>query len=814
MLGLLAARDIPTLRSIAVGGERCLAELANRWCRDRFLLNIYGPTETTIYCLSAPLQSAVLKDPPIGRQVQNMQAYLLDRHLYLVPTGVPGEIFVSGVGLARGYLNRPATTAEKFLPNPFGGTPGQRLYMTGDMGRYLPDGQVEFLGRLDNQVKVKGYRMELEEIEAVLRQCPGVASAVVLAREDSSGDQELVAYVVNDASKQASVKNILQFLHERMPNYMVPSSYVLLESMPVTTHGKIDRKALPPPKRIDAETEENFVPPRTPVEELLAGIWAELLNLERVSIHDNFFDLGGRSLNATQLMSRIRNTLQIELPLDSLFNTPTVAGLASLVEKTRSISQAPQVRRVPRDGPLPLSFAQQRLWFLHQITPTDAHDLYNGPLNFRLQGTLDVSILERILREIIARHEPLRTGFKSVNGQPVQVIEDRVEFSLPITDLRQFPQDEREAEARRIAALDAKRPFDLSKAPLLRAELLRLDEQDHILVMTIHHIVFDIWSMGVFAREILALYEAFSENRPSPMPDLRIAYADFAQWQREWLQGEVLEQQLNYWKAQLKDLPELHLPTDYPRPERPTFKGDLVLFQLPVDLSDEVRRLSRQESATLFMVLLAAFNTLLYRYSGQEDVVTSTAIANRNWSEIEPLIGFFVNTLVLRASIAGGPTFRELLGRVRKVTLDAYAHQDLPFEKLVEELRPERDTSHAPMFRTMIGLLNIPVDTNINIPGLKITQFKTHNRAAKFDIILRMTDRDDGLRGEIEYDTDLFSRKTVEGFVTHFRNILEAVTANPDIGLIDIPLEKSGKEIAIGAPSNLSSRYTIEQFDF
>lgn len=814
ILSLLAAEDVPSLRTIAVGGERCLSELANRWCGDRFLLNIYGPTETTIYCLSAPLRRAVSKDPPIGRQVQNMTAYLLDRHLYPVPMGVPGEIFVSGVGLSRGYLNRPAMTAEKFIPNPFSSDPGQRLYRTGDLGRYLPDGQVEFLGRLDNQVKVKGYRMELEEIETVLSQCPGVASAVVLAREGDSGEQELVAYVANDSSRQAMVGDIRRFLHDRLPNYMIPSSYVLLESMPVTTHGKIDRKALPAPDQIDAEMAENFTAPRTPVEEMLAGIWAELLNLDQVNIHDNFFDLGGRSLNATQLMSRIRNTFQIELPLDSLFNTPTVEGLAALVEKARSITPAPPIRPVPRNGPLPLSFAQQRLWFLHQITPPDAHDLYNGPLNFRLQGALDVNILERILREIITRHEPLRTSFQSENGQPVQVIEDRAEFSLPITDLRGFPQDERELEASRLATLDAKRPFDLSKAPLMRAELLRLDEQDHILLMTIHHIVFDIWSMGVFVREILALYEAFSENRPSPLPDLRITYADFAQWQRQWLQGEVLEKQLNYWRSQLADITEMDLPADYPRPERPTFKGDLVLFQLPSGLSDDVRRLSRQEGATQFMVLLAAFNTLLYRYTGREDVVTSTAIANRNRSEIEPLIGFFVNTLVLRTSIAGGPTFRDLIGRVRKVTLDAYAHQDLPFERIVEELRPERDASHAPMFRTMIGLLNIPTDTNIKIPGLKITQFKTHNRAAKFDIILRMTDREDGLRGEIEYDTDLFKRKTVEDMVTHFKNILEAVTANPDIDLIDIPFEKNEKEHALGAPSNVSGRYIVERFDF
>ncbi len=755
------------------------------------ILNGYGPTEATICCTlySVSPHNAPDRNTPIGKPMSNTQIYLLDPHLRPVPIGVPGELYIGGDNLARGYLNRPELTAERFILNPFAAETSARLYKTGDLTRYLPDGNIEFIGRTDFQVKVRGYRIELGEIEEALRQHPSLREVLVLAREDTPGDKRLVAYAVPRHSPPPTASELRSFLKDKLPEYMLPSAFVLLEAFPVTPNGKVDRRALPEPDQADAEPSATFVAPRTPTEEILVGVWAQVLGIKRVSIHDNFFELGGHSLLATQIISRLRDVFQVELPLRSLFEAPTVAGLAEKVERARQVAlglSVPPIRRVLREGKLPLSFAQQRLWFLDQLEP--GSPLYNIPEAVRLTGLLDVAALERSLNEIVRRHESLRTFFVTADGQPAQIILPALTLKLPVVDLSGAPESEREAEAFRLATEEAQCPFDLAHGPLLRARLLRLDEQDCIFLLTMHHIISDGWSTGVLIREVAELYVAFSAGQPSPLPDLPIQYADFASWQREWLRGDVLESQLSYWKQQLSGSPPLlELPADRPRPAVQTLAGAHQTFTLPKNLSQALKDLSQREGTTLFMTLLAAFQALLSRYTGQEDICVGTPIANRNRAEVEPLIGFFVNTLALRSDLSGDLCFRELLKRVSEVTLGAYAHQDLPFEMLVDALQPKRDMSHTPLFQVMFILQNAPVRT-LQVPGLTLSSLEIESGLAMFDLTLTMAEEPEGLGGVFEYNTDLFDAETIVRMVGHFQTLLEGIVSDPDQHLSALPL--------------------------
>ena len=797
----LVADGLPVrvpLKMLLVGGESPAVNRLATWSglvgRPIRFLNAYGPTEatvtTTFYETRCDEEAiADLSRVPIGRPIANVQVYLLDEQQRPVPVGVPGELYIGGVGVARGYLNRPDLTAERFIPDPFSGEPEARLYRTGDLARYLPDGNIEFLGRVDYQVKVRGFRVELEEIEAVLSQHPAVRQAVVLAREDEPGEKQLVAYVVPEGEARLDVGVLRGYLKKKLPAYMVPSAYVVLDALPLLPSGKVDRRALPAPEGARLEPETAYVAPRTPVEEVLAELWARTLGVERVGIHDDFFELGGHSLLATRLVSRLRQTFQVEIPLRDLFETPTVAGLAERVEVALRADiglEAPPIEPIPRDRELPLSFAQQRLWFLDQLAPGNL--FYNIPMAVRLTGRLDVEALERSLNEILRRHEVLRTTFRAEGGKPVQVIAPELRLTLPVEDLSHLPEAEREAEAQRRVQEEAQRPFDLTQGPLLRVRLLKLGEEEHIATVTMHHIISDAWSMEVFLRELAILYEAFSQGRPSPLPDLPIQYADFAHWQREWLQGEVLERQLAYWKEQLKDQPlMLDLPTDRPRPAIQSWPGATKRFALPLELSKKLRALSREEGVTLFMTLLAAFQTLLYRYTGQTDISVGTPIANRNRAEIEGLIGFFVNTLVMRTDLSGDPSFREVLKRVREVTLGAYTHQDLPFEMLVEALQPERDLSHTPLFQVMFVLNNAP-EKALELSGLHLSPLDVDRGTATFDLTLSLTERPEGLDGYIEYNTNLFDAATIERLVGHFQTLLEGIVADPGQSISRLPL--------------------------
>ncbi|HEX6047361.1 MAG TPA: amino acid adenylation domain-containing protein [Pyrinomonadaceae bacterium] len=774
---------------VLCGGEALPADLARQTLDAGCVLwNMYGPTETTIWstCKKLDHDDGAIS---IGRPIANTCLYVLDEFQQPVPIGVSGELFIGGDGLARGYLGRAELTAEKFVPNPFDESGGARLYRTGDLVRYLSGGEVEYVARIDHQVKVRGYRIEVAEIEVVLSEHPGVKEAVVTAHEDDNAQKRLVAYFVSD--EDLATVELQQYLRTRLPPYMVPSLFVRVEAMPLTPNGKIDRKALPAPDQMRPETGAEYVAPRTPAEEVLAGIWSVLLRVEKVGVHDNFFELGGHSLLATQLVSRVREAFGTEIAVRELFDHPTVAGLAGAIEEMLNAGlgvQALAIVKVSREEELQLSYGQQRLWFLDQLEPGSS--AYNMGVAVRLKGTLDVGVVEKSFTEIVRRHESLRTSFGEVDGRPVPFIHETPRFSLPVVDLSVLNEEEREAEARRLANEETHRPFDLLTAPLLRASVLRLSEQEHVLLCTMHHIISDGWSLEVLTRELTTLYEAYAKDEPSPLPELGIQYADYAHWQREWLQGEMLEKQLSYWKQQLAGAPAvLELPADYPRPALQTFRGAHQSLTLSPALTTGLKGVAQREGATLFMTLLAAFQTLLSRYSGQDDIVVGTPIAGRNHAETENLIGFFINTLVLRTDLSRNPCFTELLRRVREVALGAYAHQEVPFEKLVEELQPERDMSRSPLFQVMMILQNTPLADVMKLDGLEATREGGESGTAKFDLMLSVSETSDGqLHTLWEYNTDLFRSQTIARMMDHFEVLLNSVVNNAEQRLSELKL--------------------------
>ncbi|SHM78912.1 amino acid adenylation domain-containing protein, partial [Duganella sacchari] len=740
-----------------------------------------GPTETTVYAVMHLCAPDSHRSPPIGKPMPNTQCYILDEALNPVPVGVTGELHIGGPGLARGYLHRPGLTAERFIPNPFG-PPNSRLYKSGDLARYLPDGAIEHRGRSDGQIKLRGQRIELGEIEAMLAAIDGVTEALVMLREDEPGERRLVAYVGGKLAPDAIA--LRTALHQTLPDHMVPAHFVLLEALPLNHNGKVDRRALPAPQAGDAA---GYTPPATATEEILAAIWAGLLKQDRVGTHDNFFALGGHSLLVTQLVSKIRTAFGIELPVRAPFEAPTLAALARRIDAEHGHDLLPAILATPRDDTLPLSFAQQRLWFLDQYEPGAA--VYNMPAALRLRGNLDATSLQNALNEIVQRHECLRTHYVQQEGMPQQVIVSRLSLALPVTDLRDLPHGEREARAEWLIEAEAQAPFDLSAGPVIRASLLRLADDEHVLLCTMHHIVSDGWSSGIFVRELAALYTAFSQGAPSPLAALTIQYADFAAWQRRWLSGEVLQRQLGFWRQRLQGAPALlALPTERPRPPVQSYRGASYDFSIPASHVAPLAALTRGEGATLFMGLAAAFNLLLSRYSGQDDICVGTPIANRKHAELENLIGFFANTLVLRTQIENGACFRTLLQQVKGNLLDAYAHQDVPFEQVVEAVAPPRSLAYSPLFQTMLILQNAPGDA-LQLPGLTLEQMDAEVGTSKFDFRLSLWEEQDGsLHGSFEYNTDLFERSTMARMGSHFAQLLQAAGTQPDSALDALPL--------------------------
>ena len=791
-----------TLRWVIFGGEALELQSLRPWF-DRHgdqtprLVNMYGITETTVHVTYREIRAADLDQgqaaSPIGRAISGWQIYLLDRVGQPVPVGVVGEIYVGGVGVARGYLNRPGLTADRFGPDAFGEISGSRLYRSGDLARRRPDGELEYVGRADHQVKIRGYRIELGEIEASLARHAQVREVAVIVREDRAGDPRLVAYVVPRTGPGLPGSELRRHLKQTLPDYMVPAVFVSLSALPLTENGKVDRRNLPAPGGSRPDLDGVFVTPRTETEERVATIWASVLDLDEVGVHDNFFDLGGHSLLATRAISRIRDAFGVDLPLRPLFENPTVAGLAECVEASLLAGERmtmPALLRYEGTEPAPLASAQRALWFLDQLDPGRATFHVTAPI--RVRGPLDLRALGQSFDAMVARHESLRTTFAVSGGEPIQVITpaEVVVGTMEVIDLLGLPAADRESEARRVAQVEARRPFDLARERLVRCQVVRLDEADHVIVLTMHHIVTDGWSFGVAARELAVLYDAFVANEPVPLPDLPVQTSDFARWQRSWFDvGPVIETLLGYWTRQLAGLATLDLPTDRPRPAVRRGQGAVTMFALTADLSRGVIDLGRREGTTSFMTLLAAFQVVLHRWSGQEDIIIGSPIANRNRAEVEGLIGYFVNMLVLRGDLAGLPTFRELLARTREVALGAFEHQDLPFDRLVEALHPERDLSRTPLFQTMFVLQNNTMpdvgQAELTLDGFDIGM---GTGTAKFDITLALVEADGAFSGSVEYDTDLFDTTTVDDLIERFRTVLTSVVADPGRLVADIPL--------------------------
>ncbi|HEY0365756.1 MAG TPA: amino acid adenylation domain-containing protein, partial [Pyrinomonadaceae bacterium] len=719
-----------SLKRVICSGEALPFNLQQKFQRrlSAELHNLYGPTEAavdvTAWACEREHERATV---PIGGPIANVQIHLLDEAMEPAPIGVAGELYIGGVGLARGYLRRPELTAERFVPNPFSTSKGARLYRTGDRARYLSDGNIEFLGRLDQQVKIRGFRIELEEIESVLSTLQGVRECVCMVQaEAGSSERRLIAYVVGDAE----LDQMQRHLEERVPPYMVPSLIIKLDGMPLTPNGKIDRRALPAPEgTVQARVEQEYERPRTTTEEVVAAIWAEVLRVQRVGRRDNFFDLGGHSLLATQVMTRLREAFKLDLPLRAIFERPTVTGFAErVVEELKrrggEVEELPPLVRVDRNATLPLSFAQRRLWFLDQLEPDSA--FYNLPAIFGISGPLDVAVLHEALQKVVRRHETLRTTFTTVDAEPVANIHPGGPVDLPLVDLSELSSGDRETVSFALASAEVRAPFDLARGPLTRFCLYRLNPDEHLIAITMHHIVSDGWSVGLLIEEIVKVYGALVDGSPAPLPELPFQYVDFAGWQRHRLQGSARDNQLQYWKQKLGGgLPVLELPTDRPRPSVQTFRGARRTQLFPLSLSNALRELSRRRGVTLYMTLLAGYQTLLYRYTGAEDICVGSPVAHRPLRETEQLIGCFLNTLVLRSDLSQDLTFAELLRRVRETTLDAYAHQDVPFEQLVDALQPERATDHSPLFQVTFSLLNTPALANENLPNLTLRSIES-----------------------------------------------------------------------------------------
>jgi amino acid adenylation domain-containing protein/thioester reductase-like protein len=800
------------LRYLVIGGDA----LDPKWARTvlergapRRLVNGYGPTENTTFS-TAHLVRDLPDDAtstPIGRPISNSVAYVLDRCLAPAPVGVPGELYVGGDGLAREYLNRPELTAERFVMVSLGGESPVRLYKTGDRARWLSDGTIEFLGRMDNQVKIRGFRVELGEIEAVLGGLPGVRETIVIVWDDA-GDKRVVAYVSPLEGARLSGSELRAALQERLPGFMVPSAVVVLPRLPLTPNGKVDRKALPPPTNDRSGTGEGYVAPRNSVEETLVRIWEEVMKIDRVGVRDHFLDLGGHSLLAIQIISRIRAAYGVDLPLRCLFEAPTVEGLAGTfgaVRPEQKSLKAPPIKRISRDKPLPLSFPQQQLWLLVQVAPNSA--FYNEPATIYMRGPLNEEALERAIKELIKRHEILRTTFTGMKSRPLysiipgstgpmsippasslpmQAVSPISLFTLAKMDVRDRPPAVRDDQIKRLATDEARRPFDLTHGPLMRATLVRLGDEEYRLYLTMHHIITDGVSLHtVLLNELSTLYSAFLSGQPSPLPELPIQYADFSLWQRRTHTAEALEPQIAYWEKKLAGVPVLALPTDRSRPAIQIFQGAKYFVSLDKDLSDALKALSRREGVTFFMTLFAVFNALLYRYSGQDDIVVGTVSASRSRPELQSLIGFFVNPIVLRTDVSGNPSVRQLLARVRDVTLEAFAHDEVPFEMLVEQLKVPRTRSQNPIFQ--VAFVYEPPLPKL-VSGWTLSQHDIDTGTSKFDLTLDVDDRPDGTIIRFEYDKSLFDEATIDRMATHFQNLLRATAENPDLQLSELPL--------------------------
>ncbi|HKV91741.1 MAG TPA: amino acid adenylation domain-containing protein [Candidatus Angelobacter sp.] len=756
------------------------------------LCNHYGPTEATVAVTAGPVPPKTQdpRTPHIGRPIWNAQVHLLDDQFEMVGVGTPGELYIAGKGLARGYISGADLTAERFLPNPFSEIPGDRMYRTGDRVRWREDGNLEFLGRMDEQVKIRGFRIEPQEIEVVLNQRPGIRESAVVAQSRASEEKQLVAYVVPVPGVHLDIKALRNDLGLQLPAYMLPAAIIVLEALPLTPNGKLDRRALPTPEEAMEPGAEKDGGPSKATEEILAGVWAEVLGLAEVGVNQNFFELGGHSLLATRVISRIRAIFQVDLPVRELFQHGTVRTLAHRIEEARKsgLAAVPPIVHADRQNYLPLSYAQQRMLFVNQLDP--GNRAYNIGVALKLIGKVQFDLLNQAVAEIVRRHEVLRTRYVWMEKASVQVVEPEGKIAIELIELPAQQEDEtREQEISRILREQMEGPFDLSAGPLLRMTLVQAGGEEYVLALSMHHIVSDGWSLGVFLRELSVLYEAALRHEPSPLPELQIQYGDYAVWQREWLGGGELERQMSYWKNQLQGTTGvLDLPTDGRRPATPSHRAGLVEFALPAETTQKIKQLSRAQGVTPYMMLLATLQIVLGRHAGQEDVTVGTVIAGRNRVETESLIGLFVNTLVMRASLEGNPSFQDLLCQVRKTVLEAYEHQDLPFDKLVEELNPDRSLLRTPLFQVMFTLQNAR-DQEMALGPLQLKEYAaTAGETAKFELTIALKEGPNGLVGVAEYEIELFHAERIRSMLQHWRVLLEAALEEPNRSVLELPL--------------------------
>ncbi|GAB1510094.1 non-ribosomal peptide synthetase [Actinophytocola sp. KF-1] len=785
-----ADRDLPTLRGFVVGGEACSPELVARWSPGRTMMQVYGPTETTVVAtMSDPLSG--VDTPPIGRPVHNTRAHVLDHRLAPVPPGVPGELYIAGDGLARGYLNQPGMTAERFVPDPFG-APGARMYRTGDLVRRRRDGNLVFLGRADRQVKIRGHRVELGEIQAAVLRHPDVTDAAVVVHEDRPGDRRLVAYAVTAADPG----DLRAHLATALPDHMVPSAVVVLDVLPLSPNGKLDRTALPAPHLAAAAGER---PPRDPREQALCDLFAEVLGVPRVGIDDSFFDLGGHSLLATRLASRVRAALGVELPIRALFEAPTVAGLAGHLAAAGTTR--PALRPVPRPEAVPLSFAQRRLWFLNRLQ--DAPGLYNVPFALRLRGPLDAAALRAAVGDVVARHEPLRTTFPDHGGDPAQHVTDPADVTVP---WRMIPVAAHALDD--VLRTETEAGFDLATELPVRACLLVLGPEDHVLLLVVHHIATDGASMGPLARDLAAAYTARRAGDTPQWTPLPVTYTDYTLWQQRLLGDEadpdsLAAAQVDHWRRTLDGLPErIDLPADRPAPAVNTYRGGQVPVAIDPVLHDALTALCHGSGASLFMVLRAGLVALLNRLGAGTDIAIGSPVAGRTDAALDDLVGFFVNTLVLRTDLTGDPTFRELVGRVRETDLAAHANQDVPFERLVEVLNPARSLSHHPLFQVLFVLQNTG-DATAALPGLDVAVQDVGSGSAKYDLLLSLTEHPGGgVDGVLEYSADLFDRATAESIAARYVRLLAAAAADPGLPVSALEILTGAERARLTRPAD------------
>jgi amino acid adenylation domain-containing protein len=807
MTALLRAGRLPgSLRVVNLAGEPLRPELVEELYKTatvKKVYDLYGPSETTTY--STFTLRTIDRQATIGRPISNTQVYILDSGLQPVPIGVPGEIHIGGSGVARGYLGRSELTKEKFISNPFSDDSNSRLYRTGDLARYLPDGQIQFHGRADNQVKIHGFRIELGEIESVLSQHPGVKESVVVLREDTttlgleypkskldnespSGindtnpEKRLVAYIVASQQLVPAISELHSFLAEKLPAYMVPAEFVFLDHFPLNDNGKLDRSKLPAPDELNQYLDNLVIAPRTELQQLIANVWKDVLKHDNINVHDNFFALGGHSLLAIQIVARLSEALNREVSLKTLFDAPTISGLAQELENILRGSDAqrlPPIVPVPRDGPLPLSLNQEHLWRLDQMMP--GTHFFNMPYVYRLSGNLNINALQKALREIVRRHEALRCVFSTIDERPVQIIKDGLDFELFTEDLRADEAYNLPQKAAACILAERKRSFDLTTGPVMRIKLLQLTTTEHFLLITMHHIISDGWSMQVIRAELAALYKAFSEGNPSQLLEPSIQLVDYAYWERESLESGLLNDQLAYWKKQLAGpLPKLNFKRTSQREQRLSFRTGREPVELDESLFAAVKRIARQENCTPFMVLTTALTILLYAYTGQQDIVIGTLLANRR-RETENSIGHFTNTVILRTKLWPDMTAQEVLKQVRNVTVQAYAHQELAFEQLARILEKKDDIERGSLFSVLLSYQSSHSEFP-HISGLTFASFDLQQTAVEpeltpttLDLVFTLTETSTKLTGAVNYKTDIFDKALINDIVKSLSSVLKTI---------------------------------------